>query len=87
MTKEYTIKEYAELKGFTLSRKTRHKLGKNCYKAELSGRYKIEKKWKHEDDMYQRGYWNRKKKKFWVNPRQPGVRVWPEKLLKEVFGL
>lgn len=36
--------------------------------------------------MFQRGYWNRKKKKFWINPNQPGVRVWPEKLLKEVFG-
>ncbi len=86
--KYYTVKEYAELKGFSLKVSTRMLLGRNAEKFEKSGKFEVEKKWKHEDGMFKRG---RKKgvngKKIFVPfKRQPGVRIWPIEILKEAFN-
>ncbi len=80
---EYTIKEYAELKGYKLKQETRKLLGRNAEKIEKSGRYIIEKKWKHEDGMFLRGKY--KQGKWTAFKRQPGVRIWTLEILEEVF--
>ena len=85
--KYYTIKEYAELKELVLKASTRISLGRNAEKLEKSGKYKIEKKWKHEEEMFLRGKVRgaNGKKIFVPFKRQPGVRLWTVEILKEVF--